>query len=56
MAARQKQTVTVIVPTFNREKFLPEAIDSLLRQTVVPDQILIVDDGSTDGTGMVASS
>ncbi|TIP00993.1 MAG: glycosyltransferase family 2 protein [Mesorhizobium sp.] len=56
MAAREKPTVTVIVPTFNREKFLPEAIDSLLRQTVAPDQILIVDDGSTDGTGTVASS
>ena len=56
MAARHKPTVTVIVPTFNREKFLPECIDSLLRQTVMPDQILIVDDGSTDGTGTVASS
>ncbi|TGS51643.1 glycosyltransferase, partial [Mesorhizobium sp. M1D.F.Ca.ET.183.01.1.1] len=45
MAAQPKPTVTVIVPTFNREKYLPEAIASLLKQTVVPDQILIVDDG-----------
>ena len=56
MAASRKPTVTVIVPTFNREKYLPEAIDSLLRQTVAPDQILIVDDGSTDNTSTVAAS
>ncbi|MEW6629413.1 MAG: glycosyltransferase family 2 protein [Pseudomonadota bacterium] len=56
MAAKQKPTVTVIVPTFNREKFLPESIGSLLRQTVAPDQILIVDDGSTDSTVTVAAS
>jgi glycosyltransferase involved in cell wall biosynthesis len=56
MGAQRKPTVTVIIPTFNREKYLPEAIDSLLRQTVVPDQILIVDDGSTDNTSTVAAS
>ena len=56
MATKQKPTVTVIVPTFNREKYLPESIGSLLRQTVMPDQVLIVDDGSTDKTAEVAAS
>ena len=40
--------ITAIIPTYNRAALLPRAIDSVLRQTVVPDQILIVDDGSTD--------
>lgn len=56
MAAKQKPTVTVIIPTFNREKYLAEAIASLLGQTVVPDQVLIVDDGSTDRTAEVVAS
>ncbi|WP_416222240.1 glycosyltransferase family 2 protein [Sphingomonas sp. LY160] len=36
--------------TFNGARFLPEQIDSLLRQTRKPDEIVISDDGSTDGT------
>lgn len=56
MAMKYKPTTTVIIPTYNRDRFLPESIASLLRQTVVPDQILIVDDGSTDKTAEVAAS
>ena len=56
MATKDKQKTTVIVPTFNREKFLADSIESLLRQTVVPDQILIIDDGSTDRTAEIAAS
>jgi glycosyltransferase involved in cell wall biosynthesis len=46
--------VSVIVPTFNRARFLGEAIESLLRQTCPPAEIIIVDDGSTDHTAAVA--
>ena len=56
MATKDKQKTTVIVPTFNRERFLGESIASLLRQTVLPDQILIIDDGSTDKTAEIAAS
>lgn len=42
--------VSVIIPTFNRELLLKRAIESVLNQTVKADQIIIVDDGSTDGT------
>jgi glycosyltransferase involved in cell wall biosynthesis len=43
-------TVSVIVPTFDRAALLPRALDSLLSQTRPADQIIVVDDGSTDGT------
>lgn len=42
--------VTVIIPTYNRAPLLRQAIRGILAQTRAPDQILIVDDGSTDDT------
>ncbi|MEL6664157.1 MAG: glycosyltransferase [Pseudomonadota bacterium] len=48
--------VSVIVPTFNRVDLIAETLDSLLAQTRRPDEILVVDDGSSDGTGDVVQS
>jgi len=45
--------VSVIVPTFNREKYLVEAMDSVYAQTYRPVELLVVDDGSTDDTAHV---
>ena len=42
--------VTVIIPTFNRIQTLARALQSCISQTHPPDQIIVVDDGSTDGT------
>lgn len=42
--------LSVIIPTYNVEKYIVECVDSLLRQVKAPNEILIVNDGSTDST------
>ena len=45
--------LTVIIPAYNEADFVGDTIQSLLAQTLPPDHIILVDDGSTDGTGDV---
>ena len=45
--------VDVIIPAFNEERFIARAIESVLSQTVMPGQIVVIDDGSTDNTAAV---
>lgn len=42
--------VSVVIPTFNREAYLPAAIASVQAQTMLDFELLVSDDGSTDGT------
>ena len=42
--------VTVIVPVYNTEKYLAECVDSILAQTYAALEVLLIDDGSTDGS------
>jgi len=45
--------VSVIIAAYNAEAYLAEAIESVLGQTVPPDEVIVIDDGSTDGTRSV---
>lgn len=45
--------ISVIIPTFNRAKTLPRALESIRRQTYPPSEIILIDDGSTDETPRV---
>jgi glycosyltransferase involved in cell wall biosynthesis len=47
-------TITVVVCAFNEARLLPACLFSLLAQTRPPDEIIVVDNASTDGTGAVA--
>lgn len=56
LAMIQGMTVSVIVPTFNRANYIAECLDSLLAQTMPALEIIVIDDGSEDGTADVLKS
>lgn len=45
--------ISVVVPVYNVESLLPRCIDSILEQTFTDYEVLLVDDGSTDGSGHI---
>ncbi|MFB0908581.1 MAG: glycosyltransferase, partial [Spirosomataceae bacterium] len=45
-----KPTISVAMCTYNGERYLVEQLNSLLTQTCLPNELVICDDGSTDGT------
>lgn len=47
---QREKSITVIIPTFNRRDFIVDAVKSILIQDIDDLEIMIVDDGSTDGT------
>ena len=51
--AKSADKVSVIVPVYNGEKYLKEALDSALAQSAKPFEVLVIDDGSTDSTAEI---
>lgn len=56
MAESVAGLVSVIVPVYNGERFLRQALDSIVAQTYPQLELIVVDDGSTDATGEIAQS
>ncbi len=54
LQGRSKQCLTVIIPTLNEIAYLPGLLDALDLQTRLPDEVIVVDAGSTDGTAELA--
>lgn len=57
--ARKKNSLvraSVIIPAYNAEKTLQSCLDALMQQTHIPDEIIVVDDGSVDGTKTIADA
>lgn len=50
MAAGASLTTSVAMATYNGERYLARQLESLTRQTVLPDELVVTDDGSTDDT------
>lgn len=48
--------VSIVIPVYNGENYLKEAIDSALAQTYTPIEVLVINDGSKDRTGEIALS
>lgn len=47
---------SIVIPTYNREKIISRAINSILKQSFTDFEIIVVDDGSTDNTEKVVAS
>ncbi len=45
--------ISIIVPVYNSEKYLPETAQSILKQSFSDFELILVDDGSKDGSGKI---
>ena len=56
MKVKNSKRLSVIVPVYNVEQYLKRCVDSILNQTVADLEIILVDDGSTDGSGAMCDA
>ena len=49
-------SISVIIPVYNRSTLINRAIKSVMEQTMLPDEIIVIDDGSTDGTDNIVKN
>jgi glycosyltransferase involved in cell wall biosynthesis len=46
--------ISVVIPAYNAERFMPRCLAAVFAQTLKPHEVIVVDDGSTDGTAQLA--
>ena len=51
-----QRCVSVVIPTYNCERYIAQTLESVLAQSLPPLEVLVVDDGSTDATAQIARS
>ena len=49
--SKERTAISIILPVYNTEKFLRPCLDSIVAQTFTDFETILVDDGSTDGSG-----
>lgn len=49
-------SISVVIPAYNVEKYVKAALDSIKRQTELPDEVILIDDGSSDSTRKIAET
>jgi glycosyltransferase involved in cell wall biosynthesis len=49
-------SIAVVIPAYNAAEFISDMLESVLRQTLPADEVLVIDDGSTDDTAEIAES
>ena len=49
----QPPKISIIMPVYNTQQYLPQAIDSIISQTFTDWELLLLDDGSTDRSGKI---
>jgi glycosyltransferase involved in cell wall biosynthesis len=55
MMHKNKLSLTIVIPAYNEERHLAACLDSIAAQTVAPDEVIVVNNNSTDGTTEIAS-
>lgn len=51
----KRQRVSIVIPAHNEERYLPACLEALAAQTVRPDEVIVVDNASTDRTAAIAA-
>lgn len=46
--------ISIVVPIYDQAEYLPDCLDSIINQTIQPFEVILIDDGSTDGSGEIA--
>jgi glycosyltransferase involved in cell wall biosynthesis len=54
--SRTRPRMSIVIPHYNHADLLPEALDAIARQSMSPFEVVVVDDGSTDGSAVLLAS